>query len=147
VIPPRVWALAENPAGTISSAWHYYVFVLQLYMSISGYYYNSYEEIKELMNTEIGKLDPSATPLPWAMFFGWDPELILNMPTLSADFLDGFSTTFPVAVIGQSGHVAWVNHKAFEVRTVGPFVVLVFTTDEMAVEGCKSGFDVRKLGA
>ena len=102
------------------------VFVLQLYINISGYYYDSYEEIKELMNTEIAKLDPGATPLPWAMFFGWDPELIPNMPTLSADFLDGFSTTFPVAVIGQSGHVAWVNHKAFEVRTVGPFILLIF---------------------
>jgi len=66
------------------------------------------------------------------------------MPTMSADFLDGFSTTFPVPVIGQSGHAAWVYHKAFEVRTVGPFVVLIFTTDEMAVEGCKSGFNVRK---
>lgn len=120
------------------------VFVLQLYINISGYYYDSYEEIKELMNTEIAKLDPGATPLPWAMFFGWDPELIPNMPTLSANFLDGFSTTFPVAVIGQSGHVAWVNHKAFEVRTMGPFVVLIFTTDEMALEGCKSGFNVRK---
>ena len=76
------------------------------------------------MNTEIAKLDPGATPLPWAMFFGWDPELIPNMPTLSADFLDGFSTTFPVVVIGQSGHVAWVNHKAFEVRTMGLFVLL-----------------------
>lgn len=92
-----------------------------MYVNISGYYYASYDAIKELMNTEIATLDPGATPLPWAMFFGWDPELIPNMPTLSADFLDGFSTTFPVAVVGQSGHVAWVNHKAFEVGTTGHF--------------------------
>ena len=65
------------------------------------------------MTSEIAKLDPGE----WAMFFGWDPELISNMPTLSADFLDNeFSKKFPVVVIGQSGHVAWVNHKAFEVR-------------------------------
>ena len=68
------------------------------------------------MTSEIAKLDPKATLLPWAMFFGWDPELIPNMPTLSADFLgDEFTKTFPVVVIGQSGHVAWVNRKAFEV--------------------------------
>lgn len=71
------------------------------------------------MDTEIGKLDPGASPLPWAIFFGWDPELNPDLPMLSADFLDKeFLPTFPLGIIGQSGHVAWVNHKAFEVSSV-----------------------------
>ena len=101
------------------------LFSLKMFINVSGYYYKTYEEIKGLMTEEIAKLDPGASPLPWAMFFGWDPELIPNMPTLSADFLDKeFSKTFPVAFIGQSGHVAWVNHKAFEVRFTIEFLCI-----------------------
>ena len=89
------------------------------YIDISGYNYKTYEEVKEVMTKEIAKLNPGASPLPWGIFFGWDPEIIPNMPTLSANFLDEqFSSTFPVIIIGQSGHVAWVNHKAFEVSCV-----------------------------
>ena len=89
-------------------------------INISGYYYNSYEAIKDVMLSKIASLDEAATPLPWATFIGWDPELIPNLPKLSADYLDQeFSTKFPVVVYGQSGHVAWVNHKVFEVGTGG----------------------------
>ncbi|PIK60753.1 hypothetical protein BSL78_02317 [Apostichopus japonicus] len=49
----------------------------------------------------------------WGLFFGWDPELIRDLPLLSATFLDNnFSATVPIVVIGQSGHVCWVNTPA-----------------------------------
>ena len=59
------------------------------------------------MKETIRKLDTETSPLPWALFFGWDPELIPSLPLLSADFLDKeFSSEVPVVVVGQSGHVA-----------------------------------------
>ena len=61
---------------------------------------------------EIAK-DPNSKE--WGLFFAWDPELINDLPTLSADFLDeNFSSTIPMLVMGQSGHVAWANHPALE---------------------------------
>ena len=67
------------------------------------------------MANKIASLDPTARPLPWALFFGWDSELIPDLPLLSKDVLNDFSPEIPICVIGQSGHVAWVNQKAFEV--------------------------------
>ncbi|XP_072048725.1 putative amidohydrolase YtcJ [Amphiura filiformis] len=50
----------------------------------------------------------------WGTFFGWDPELISDLPILSKKFLDdNFATDVAIGVIGQSGHVAWANSKAF----------------------------------
>ena len=46
------------------------------------------------MNTEIAELDPGATPLPWAMFFGWDPELILTCQRCLLTFLMDFQPLF-----------------------------------------------------
>ena len=95
-------------------------FAPKLFVDISGYYYRTYEKVKEVMTNEIAELvKQNASALPWGRFFGWDPELVPNMPKLSADFLDEeFSRDIPVAIVGQSGHVAWVNHKAFEVSSV-----------------------------
>ena len=96
-------------------------FAPKLFVDISGYNYRTYEQVKEVMTKEIKKPTDcsNASALPWGRFFGWDPELIPNMPKLSADFLDEeFSRDIPVAIVGQSGHVAWVNHKAFEVSSV-----------------------------
>ena len=102
-------------------------FAQKNFIDISGYNHKTYEQVKKVIAEEIAKLKPKASPqpeacpsdLPWAIFFGWDPELIPNLPKLSADFLDKeFSSTIPVAIVGQSGHVAWVNNKAFEVSSI-----------------------------
>ena len=95
-------------------------FAPKRFTDISGYYYKTYEDVSKVMGDEITKLERrNDFPLPWAKFFGWDPELIPDLPKLSADFLDKeFTTTFPVVVVGESGHVAWVNHKAFEVSSI-----------------------------
>ena len=51
----------------------------------------------------------------WGIFFGWDAELIPDLPTLSASYLDKeFSSVIPVFVYGQSSHVAWANTPALQ---------------------------------
>ena len=47
--------------------------------------------------------------------FGWDIELIQDLPTLTADVLDSYSKDIPLFVVAQNGHAAWVNHKTFKV--------------------------------
>ena len=87
------------------------------FINISGYYYDSYEKIEAKMKAEIdiAKVDAKADRVEWCVFFGWDPELIPDLPILSADFLDELSRDVPIVVVGQNFHVGWVNHKAFEV--------------------------------
>ena len=93
-------------------------FTSKRFTDISGYYNHTYEDVSKVIREKITELEKEVPP-PWAKFFGWDPELVPNMPKLSADFLDEeFSRDIPVAIVGQSGHVAWVNHKAFEVSSV-----------------------------
>ena len=86
-----------------------------LFVKVDGYAYHCYAAVQENMKDTITLLDRKSDPLPWALFFGWDPELIPDLPRQSKDVLDQFSTEFPICVIGQSGHVAWVNQKAFDV--------------------------------
>ena len=93
-----------------------------LFVKIDEYAYHSYAAVqKKMKDTITSLLHPESDPLPWALFFGWDPELIPDLPRLSKEVLDQFSTEIPICVIGQSGHVAWVNQKAFDVSylTVG----------------------------
>ena len=85
------------------------------FVKVDGYDYDSYADVKTKMEGTIKSLDPNSVPLPWALFFGWDPELIPDLPRLSKDVLNEFSPEIPICVIGQSGHVAWVNQKAFDV--------------------------------
>ena len=86
------------------------------WVNVGAYYYNTFDEIEAKIKDEIAKADSEADPLPWCVFFGWDPELIEDMPTLNADFLDGFSKDIPILVLAQNLHVCWANHKALEVR-------------------------------
>ena len=87
--------------------------------NISGYYYRSYEDVKLKIEEEVARVDLSAELLPWCMFHGWDPELIPNLPTLSATFLDSnFTSQIPVVIIAQNLHCAYANRKAFEIAEV-----------------------------
>ncbi|KAJ8034344.1 hypothetical protein HOLleu_21135 [Holothuria leucospilota] len=66
----------------------------------------NFAEISSTMKNKLAALEPGC----WARFFGWDAELIPDAPTLSAAYLDAnFSSTIPILMIGQNGHVAWVN--------------------------------------
>ena len=73
----------------------------------------------EIIRKEIAAADTTTDPLPWCIFIGWDIELIQELPTLSADYLDEhFSNEIPLMIIAQSGHAAWVNHKTFEICNI-----------------------------
>lgn len=87
-----------------------------LYVNISGYYYQTYKEVEEIIMSTLAKLD---SPDQWAIFFGWDPEIVPNMPILSAQFIaDNYSAKNPVVIVGQSGHVGWANMKAFKAAEI-----------------------------
>ncbi|XP_072036249.1 putative amidohydrolase YtcJ [Amphiura filiformis] len=81
-------------------------------VNIGGHNYRTYAEVRKVMLNTIQNLVGEPTG-KWALFLGWDPELISDLPTLSAKFLDeNFSTEVAIGVVGQSTHVAWVNSLA-----------------------------------
>ncbi|XP_072036010.1 putative amidohydrolase YtcJ [Amphiura filiformis] len=87
-----------------------------LYTNISALNFSCYAEIRQKMLDTLDsiKKDPAGAD-KWALFFGWDPELIADLPPLTAKFLDDeFAADVPIAVVGQSGHVAWANTLAFQ---------------------------------
>jgi len=65
------------------------------------------------------KLKTALKTLPkgqWLAAFGVDPSRTVPfMAELNADILDKVSTEVPILVMNQSGHIAYVNHKALEI--------------------------------
>ena len=83
-----------------------------MYVDINGIDYTTYEETKTIITTTITKNLPNKTA---AVFFGWDPEIVPNMPTLTLKFIEeNYSNDIAVVIVGQSGHIGWANSKAFE---------------------------------
>ncbi len=71
------------------------------------------DNVQEVRNEGNGK---------WCLFFGWDPELIADLPALSMTFLDeNIASDVAIGVIGQSGHVAWANTLAFQESGVSQY--------------------------
>jgi predicted amidohydrolase YtcJ len=68
------------------------------------------------------KLKAALKTLPkgqWLAAFGVDPSRTTPfMAELNADILDKVSTEVPILVMNQSGHIAYVNHKAFELAGI-----------------------------
>jgi len=55
----------------------------------------------------------------WLMGFGVDPSRTNPfMAELTADVLDKVSADVPIFIINQSGHIAYVNHKALEIAGI-----------------------------
>ena len=86
-----------------------------MYTDISGYKYTTAEEVLKVITDEV-----NAATDGWCVFMGWDPELVSDLPKLSATYLDEISKTIPIMIIAQNGHSAWVNNKAFEVSDSKP---------------------------
>ena len=66
-----------------------------LYIDIAAYSYDcklrTKDEVLEMIRQEITRATEDPTDvfvLPWCVFVGWDIELIQDLPTLSADYLD-----------------------------------------------------------
>ena len=75
------------------------------FVKVDGYDYDSYADVKTKMEGTIKSLDPNSVPLPWALFFGWDPELIPDLPRLSKEVLNEFSTEFQFVSLDKA--VTW----------------------------------------
>lgn len=77
--------------------------------------YDSMDSLIERLRAQKGK-QPEGS---WIFAFGVDPARTTPfMAELDADRLDQVSTTNPIFVLNQSGHLAYVNHKALEVAGV-----------------------------
>jgi len=50
--------------------------------------------------------------------FGYDPSLMTDPGHLNFETLDAISTEVPIVVVNKSGHIAYGNHKAFEVANI-----------------------------
>ncbi len=50
--------------------------------------------------------------------FGYDPSLMTDPGELNFKTLDAISTEVPIVVINKSGHIAYGNHKAFELAKI-----------------------------
>lgn len=87
-----------------------------MYINCGAHKYETYDDIKKLIEETVADIEPASGE--WAMFFGWDPEMIPTLPKLNFALLDTFSTKVPIVMIGQSGHVAWANRKVFEVAKI-----------------------------
>ena len=74
------------------------------------------------IDTILDKLRAYKKTLPddaWIVGFGVDPSRTVPfMAELNADLLDKVSTTNPIFVVNQSGHIAYVNHKALELAGI-----------------------------
>jgi predicted amidohydrolase YtcJ len=76
----------------------------------------------DTIDTILGKLKAARAKLPegsWIIGFGVDPSRTTPlMAELNADLLDTVSTTNPIFIVNQSGHIAYVNHKALDVAGI-----------------------------
>lgn len=87
-----------------------------LFTDCSGYYYKSYQEVKNCIDNTIANVPRDTNK--WCLFVGWDPELIPDLPELNWKILDTFSRDVPVVIIGQNFHIGWANRRAFEMANV-----------------------------
>lgn len=76
----------------------------------------------DTVDSILAKLRAYKDTLPegsWILAFGVDPSRTVPVMTeLTADILDKVSTTNPIFVVNQSGHIAYVNHKALEMAGI-----------------------------
>ena len=95
------------------------------FKDINGYDYHTHEAVETLITNEVEKAEGNlAMKDKTIIFFGWDPELVPNMPTLTKEYIDNTYThnkellsddqKVAVVIIGESYHIGWANQKAFD---------------------------------
>lgn len=76
----------------------------------------------DTVDTLVAKMKAALPSVPaggWLFGFGIDPSRMSPfMVELNADILDRVSTTVPIFIVNQSGHIGYVNHKALELAGV-----------------------------
>ena len=77
--------------------------------------YDTIDTLSRKLKAQLKKLPAGG----WLAGFGVDPSRTSPfMAELTADILDKVSTDTPIFIINQSGHIAYVNHKALELAGV-----------------------------
>lgn len=77
-----------------------------------------YDSIDTILN-KIRAYKKTVPDDAWIIGFGVDPSRTVPlMAELNADQLDKVSTTNPIFIVNQSGHIAYVNHKALELAGI-----------------------------
>lgn len=76
----------------------------------------------DTLDTLVAKMKARLKDIPaggWLVGFGVDPSRTSPfMAELNADVLDKVSTTVPIFIVNQSGHIGYVNHKAIELSGI-----------------------------
>ena len=74
--------------------------------------------VQDVKNALVAAL-PSVPPGGWLLGNGFDPARTTPLfATLTLDELNAISTTVPIFVLNASGHIAYVNSKAYEIAGV-----------------------------
>lgn len=67
---------------------------------------------------EVAQVLKEATKKGSVLAFGYDPSLMTDPGHLDFATLDAISTEVPIVVVNKSGHIAYGNHKAFELARI-----------------------------
>jgi predicted amidohydrolase YtcJ len=89
----------------------------ELWLNLSNFsaQYDTLDTLSQKLKTALKTLPKGQ----WLGAFGVDPSRTTPfMAELNADILDKVSTEVPIVVMNQSGHIAYVNHKAFELAGI-----------------------------
>lgn len=77
--------------------------------------YDTPETLVQKLKGQLKNVPPGG----WLTGFGVDPSRTTPfMAELNADILDTVSKDVPIFIVNQSGHIAYANHKAFEVAGI-----------------------------
>ncbi|MBU3577870.1 amidohydrolase [Polynucleobacter sp. UK-Kesae-W10] len=88
-----------------------------LWLNLSNFttQYDTLDSLSQKLKTALKTLPKGQ----WLAAFGVDPSRTVPfMAELNADILDKVSTEVPILVMNQSGHIAYVNHKALEIAGI-----------------------------
>lgn len=77
---------------------------------VSPFKYKTIAEVSQVLKEASKK----GNVLAW----GYDPSLMTDPGTLDFKTLDAISTEVPIVVVNKSGHIAYGNHKAFEIANI-----------------------------
>lgn len=68
--------------------------------------------------SHLKKIASESRPGEWIMASNWDPAVQEGVPALTFKELNDVSTDHPIFVLNTSGHLAYVNAKAYEVAGI-----------------------------
>lgn len=84
--------------------------LINVFVDVSPFKYKTISEVLQVLKDNVSK----GSVIAW----GYDPSLMTDPGELNFKTLDAISTEVPILVINKSGHIAYGNHKAFEVAGI-----------------------------